>query len=173
MRNKKEFNKSGFTLVETLVVSSIFIVISVLIIAILIIVLRGAKKSDSIILVRQNGEHAMAQMVRMMRFARSLDDACPFTNSSSVTITSFNDLQTTFSCPADPIPTPNFIASNSAALTNSGLVGVQACSFTCTRQGGGPPTVNISFTLSKINLDGLPEADTVIPFQSSVTFRNF
>ncbi len=173
MSNVRE---GGFTLIELLVVIGIFVVITTIVISILLVVLRGTKNSDSIILVRQNGEYALTQMVRMVRFARSLDSplTCDGTSLKSITITTFDLNKTTFSCPTDVVPTPNFIASNSASstkLTNMKDVGVSTCSFVCT-QFGGPPLINITFTLKKVNSSGLPEGDVSIPFQSSVVMRN-
>ena len=160
-----------------MVVIGIFVLIATITVSILIVILRGTKNSDSIILVRQNGEYAMAQIVRMVRFAKSLDDpvTCDSTPLKSITITTFDLNQTTFSCPDDPLPTPNFIASNSAnstKLTNMQSVGVSSCSFVCTQSGTGPPLINIKFILLKVNSNGLPEGDVTIPFQSSVTMRN-
>lgn len=172
MRNKAESTK-GFTLVELLVVSGVFIIITTSVVSILFIVLRGIKKSDSIRIVRQNGEQAMAQMVRMMRFAESLDGPCPFTDSQSVTITEVNFFQTTFTCPStSPVSPPNYISSNGAELTNKDTVIVQECFFSCAQQAGSSPTIGISFTLSKLNLSSLPEEDTRISFKNSVTLRN-
>jgi prepilin-type N-terminal cleavage/methylation domain-containing protein len=169
--------RKGFTLIELLVVIGIFVLITTIILSILIVVLRGTKNSDSIILVRQNGQYAMAQMVRMIRFAKNLDSpvVCDGTFLNSITITTFDLNQTTFSCPIDPLPTPNFIASNSAnstKLTNIQTVGVSSCSFVCTQSGTGPPLINITFSLKKVNPNGQPEGNVTIPFQSSVTMRN-
>jgi type II secretory pathway pseudopilin PulG len=167
----------GFTLIELLVVMGIFIIITTVVVSILVIVLRGTNKSDSIVIVRQNGENAMAQMVRMMRFAKSIDCTGAPSVPSSVVITSFDLGQTTFSCPVTFTP-PNFIASTSAILTtvpltNSSTVAVDSCSFVCTQSSGGPSAIGITFTLSKIGSNGLAEGNATIPFQTSVTMRNF
>jgi prepilin-type N-terminal cleavage/methylation domain-containing protein len=167
----------GFTLIELLVVISIFVILTTIILSTLIVVLRGSKNSDSLILVKQNGNYAMTQMIRMIRFAKSLDSpvTCDSTPLNSITITTFDLNQTTFSCPVDSLPTPNFIASNSAnstKLTNMQTVGVSTCSFVCTQSSTGPPLIKITFSLKKINSNGLPEGDVTIPFQSSVTMRN-
>lgn len=169
--------ESGFTLIEVLVVIGIFVLISTVIVSIFFVVLRGTKNSDSIILVKQNGEYAMSQMIRMIRFAKSLDSptVCDGNVLTSITISTFDSNQTTFSCPVDALPTPNFIASNSAnstRLTNIQDVGVSSCSFVCTESGGSAPLINIKFSLTKVNSSGLPEGNVTIPFQSSVVMRN-
>lgn len=172
----------GFTLIEVLVVMGIFIILTTVVLSVLITVLRGSRQSDSIILVRQNGEHAMAQMIRTMRFAASLDYPSPLGGTppvcsssgiatQNVQVTSVNLSQTTFSCPSN-FNYPNFISLNGTMLTNSNTVVVKSCSFVCAQQAGGPPTISISFTLLKVNSSGLPEGNSTIPFQSSVTLRN-
>jgi len=166
-------NGAGFTLIELLVVSGIFIIITTIVVYILFTMLRGTRNTDSIIIVRQNGEQAMAQMVRIMRFAKSLDDPCPLTDPKSVTITAADIAQTvyTFTCPAAFTP-PNFIGLNGTKLTNDATtVVVDQCSFVCT-QAGGSLTIGISFTLARRNIGGLPEGNAKIPFKSSVTLRN-
>ncbi len=166
-------SEKGFTLVEVLVVSGIFIIITTVVVSIFFIILRGSKKSDSIVIVRQNGEQAMAQMVRIMRFAKSLDDPCPLIDQSSVTITAADVAQTVyeFTCPA-VFTAPNFIGLNGTKLINDATVVVDSCYFVCTQQAGSSPTIGISFTLSKRNIGGLPEENSTIPFKSSVTLRN-
>ncbi len=172
----------GFTLIEVLVVIGIFIVLTTVVLSVLITVLRGSKQSDSIILVRQNGEHAMNQMVKTMRFSGSLDYPRPLggtppvcsgsgITTQSVQVTSLTLIQDTFSCPSN-FNYPNFIALNGTRLTNSNTVVVKSCSFVCTQPTGGPPTIGISFTLSKVNSSGLTEGNSSSSFQTSVTLRN-
>lgn len=176
-------NDNGFTLVEVLVVSGIFVILSTIIVSILAIVLRGAKKSDSMVIVRQNGEQAMAQMVRILRFAKSVDypATCDgVTSQDHITISlAVDSSTTTFSCPgyngSTGIKSEGTVA---ISLTNLQTVSVitshplPSCSFVCTQQAGGSPRIDISFTLSKVNSSGAPEGDAVIPFHSSVTLRN-
>ncbi len=172
-------NEKGFTLIELLVVSGIFIIITTIVVSILFTMLRGTRNTDSIIIVRQNGEQAMSQMVRIMRFAKSLDDPCPLIDPKSVTITAADISQTVyeFTCPA-AFTAPNFIGSKIGLnpitkLTNDATtVVVDQCSFVCTQQAGGSPKIGISFTLARRNLGGLPEGNAKIPFSSSVTLRN-
>jgi prepilin-type N-terminal cleavage/methylation domain-containing protein len=172
----------GFTLIELLVVLGIITILTTIIVSILVTVLRGTNKSDSIILVKQNGEHAISQIVRELRFAQSLQypspigGAAPVCSSSGISvsevrITSVSLASTTFLCPSS-FNYPNFISINGVKLTNSNTVVVKSCNFVCTQSGGGPPTIGISFSLSEANAGPLVENNTTIPFQSSVTFRN-
>jgi type II secretory pathway pseudopilin PulG len=170
-----QFSKTkGFTLIELLVVMSIFIVVGGLMVSILFIALRGSNKAETMSTVKQNGTFALSQMVKQIRYARSLDfpaSCVPTANTPSISITSVNDSgQTTFSCPASQ-STP--ITSNSAALIDSNAVSVTYCSFTCTQNNiSEPPRVTIQFTLSSKNSSGLVESKSSIPFQTSVIMRN-
>src|SRR5258708_36223321 len=77
MSKKKRKNKpirihlSAFTLIELLAVIAIFVLIRSIIVSILFIGLRGARKSDLLDQIRQNGNVAMSQITRNIRFARS------------------------------------------------------------------------------------------------------
>jgi prepilin-type N-terminal cleavage/methylation domain-containing protein len=183
IRNDKDnYINLGFTLIEVLVVISVFTVLSTVIVAILFTVIRGTKKSDSITVVRQNGEYAIDQIIKKIRFAKSLDYPSPAggappecsssgTTVSSVTITNLDLSQTVFSCPGS-LTYPNNISLDGAGLTNSNSVIVTSCSFVCSQNSGGPLTIGVYFDLTKVSSSGLPEENTTIPFQSSVTLRN-
>jgi hypothetical protein len=136
--------------------------------------MRGSNKSESVSIVKQNGTFALSQMVKQIRYAKSLDNpaSCvPSTNSPTLTITSLADNgQTTYSCPTN-LSSP--ITSNSAALIDASAVSVTYCSFTCSQNSiSEPPRVSIQFTLTSQNTNGLAETKSSIPFQSSVIMRN-
>ena len=167
----------GFTLVEMLVVFGVFLIISTIILGILFTVLRGSNKSDSVIMVKQNGEYAMNQMVSSMRYAKSLDSptqaACTNSgiNVSSIQVTTLDMVKTTISCPAT-FTYPTFIDINGVKLTNTNTVVVETCHFSCTQVNSGNPIIGIYFSLFKVNSNGLPEGGAKIPFESSVALRN-
>lgn len=165
----------GFTLIEILAALAVFVTVSGIILSILFVSLRGSRKSDVIVSARQNGDAAMSQMVRMIRYAKSLDSpvSCvPSANSlTSITITASDDNQTVFSCPASA---GAGIASNSASLVDTTAVSVSACSFSCSQPSlNDPPTITINFTLAALGGGNLVEGATSVPFQTSVTLRNY
>ncbi len=165
---------SGFTLVELLVAIAIFAIIGTVSLSILFMTLRAGKKSDTLIMLKQSGNAAMSQVVRSIRYAKSLDvpNSCvtPVT-TSQITLTSVLDNgSTTFVCTST---TPNTIASNSASLIDTAFAAVSGCSFTCTQPTvNDPPTINFIFKLSS-NSSGQVETRAIIPFQTSVTMRNY
>ncbi len=178
----QKYRQKGFTLVELLVVIGIFAVLTSVIFSILVTVLRGSKKAESIVSVRRVGDHAVEQIIKQMRFAKSLNFPSPYggtapacsgagTTVQTLRITNSDLTQSVFSCPASSTA-PNSITRNGSDLTNRSEVVVSACSFQCRQNLSSPPTIRINFTLSKINSLNLPEGDTDITFQSSVTLRN-
>ncbi|MBI5123614.1 type II secretion system protein [Candidatus Roizmanbacteria bacterium] len=172
----KQFSiQKGFTLVELLVAVGVFVTISNVVIGVLFSTLRASRKSEVLLNLKQNGDTALTQMVANIRYAKSLDDpiSCvtPVTQMSITVTSSSDDGQTTYSCPMDPtFP----IASNSAALIDTSSVLVRSCSFTCTQTAdGNPPTITIQFILDAALSAGFVETTGSIPFQTSVTMRNF
>ncbi len=164
--------QKGYTLIELLTVIGILSVIGVIVVTVITISLRGSQKSDKLEIVRQGGDTALSQMVRSIRYAKTLNapaSCVPATNVSSITITSLQDNgQTTYSCSSGTI------ASNSASLLDTNAVIVNACSFTCSQQRvSDPPTIQIQFSLSAKNESSFSETKATIPFQTSVTLRNY
>jgi prepilin-type N-terminal cleavage/methylation domain-containing protein len=165
----------GFTLTELLVAIGIFSILGTVTVAILFLTLRTSKKSDVLISLNQTGNALISQVGRNIRYARSLDSplSCVAPNTTqSITVTSSLDNgQTTYSCVAGG---SSAIASNGASLTDISQVSVPTCSFTCTQRTlNDPPTINFSFTLESKNPTGLLESSGSIPFQTSVTLRNY
>lgn len=66
---------SGFSLIEILVVISIFAVIGILTTRSIFITLRSARKSDSLVRVRENVNYAMGIIERQIRTAESVNCA--------------------------------------------------------------------------------------------------
>lgn len=186
----------GFTLIELMVVLSVFMVVGVLILSTIFIVLRETIKTNTINNVRQNGSFALSQISKTIRNAKKFEgvssDGSTFTSNCLITsvlagtptptpavykavkITTFNDESITFSCGS------NTIASNSVSLINTRLIKMSLCNFTCFQNNViDPPTIGINLFLEKINPTGsaiLPEQTaslSPIPFQTSVTIRNY
>ena len=162
----------GFTLMELLTVISILSVIGVICVSIITITFRTTKKTDLLNYARQNGDTALSEMVRSIRFAASLNAPAtcnPTTTVSSISITSLLDNgQTTYSCGNGTI------ASNSASLVDTNSLQVTSCSFTCSQPSTTvPPIITIQYALSPKTTGNFAETNFTLPFQSSVTLRNY
>ena len=137
------------SIIETLVVVLIFSVLAVLTSASLILSLRGSRRSESTIRVRENLNYALSIIERQLHNAESV--SCP--NSTTISYTDANFLPSDFTCNIGS----GFVASASAQLT-ANTVRVTACNFVCNPVSSGiPPSVSISITAEDINASGLEQ----------------
>lgn len=165
----------GFTLVELLVSSAIFITIGTIIVTILSISFRVSQRTELTLMLKNNGSNALSQMVNSIKYAKSLDDptSCvdPIVQSEITFTSAFDGGQTRLSCPTGTV---DAIASNGAALLNIGIISVKSCSFTCSQvTANDPPTITIQFELAAQNSGGSADSFIISPFQTAVTMRNF
>ncbi len=184
----KNFDR-GYTLIELLAVIAIVVVVGVIVAGILISSLRGGSKSNVLDNVRQNGNHAITQMSKMIIYAQSFNgvstnggfyktncyQAIPPSPSPTpapiaykyIKITSFDGGQTIFSCSGSTI------ASNGASLIDISTTSLVSCYFSCTQTNfGQAPTIGINFTLSQNTSSNFAEKQATIPFETSITIRN-
>lgn len=139
----------GMSIIELLVVVLVFAVISVLATQTIALSLRGSRKSESSIGVRENVNYALSVMERQLHNAESV--ACP----SSTTIAYQDALSQAadFTCDLGM----GFVASSSAQLTGNN-VQVTACSFVCDPGSPGvPPSVTISITAQDAAASGVEQ----------------
>lgn len=178
-------NSAGFTLVEILVVMIVLIFLGAIIGSIIMSVLRGTNKTNTLTMVRQNGSYAISQISKMLRNAKnfegvSIDGAggSYITNCVSSTeykymkIKSFDEGVTTFSCAGSPLK----ISSGSAELLDTSAVIVDECYFRCTVSGVSDyPRIDIYFSLRANSSSLLPErkaSESAILFNTTVNLRN-
>jgi len=177
IKNQKSKISAGFTLVELLAVIAITGVVGTMMFGILFTTLKGADKSESAGTLQENGNFALSQMSRMVRFALDLQSpaSCYQSSSSapivtsSITILNADNQPTIFACDL----TAGTIASNSATLLDPSQVVVTACSFSCAQATPyDAPALTISFTLNKKNTNALVENNSPTNFQTTVILRN-
>ncbi len=187
---KLKNNQKGYTIIELLAVLVVMVSVGVVITSVLFTSLRGTGKSTITNEIRQNGNYAINQMSRMIEFsqifggvstdginysANCVPEVPPsptpspaIVQYSHIKVTSFDNVETIFSCSGDPLT----IASNGASLVDSERVAVTACYFTCTQVVlTEPPIINIYFTVSDKNAN-LVENQAVIPFETAVSMKN-
>jgi prepilin-type N-terminal cleavage/methylation domain-containing protein len=134
-------NKKGFSIIEILVVISIFAVIGVLTTSAVSLTLRGGKKSDSLVRVRENVNYSLAVIERQIRNSDVIT-TCTGSPTSTISYTSLEGISTSFSCVTPG--TSGYIASGSARLTSTDI-SITSCSFTCTQiDANNPPSIRVS-----------------------------
>lgn len=135
----KKTNIDGLSLIEILIVISIFAVIGLLSTRSISQTLRGARKSESQVKVRENLNFALAVVERQIRNAEDVNCTA---STTLLTYTALEGVQSTFSCFSSG--TDKYLASGSGRLTSSEVT-LTTCSIICTQVDiNKPPTVKIS-----------------------------
>lgn len=150
---------TGFTLVETLVAVAIMGLVIAGATSMFFFVLKGEKKADTRIKVKQSGDFALSVMSSTIRNADSITTVCDGTQKPSISVG-----PTTFAVSAGQI------TSNGQPLTSSEYVISTLNPFLCTRYPDKPKVVTITFTLARV---GLTEESTQQTFQTTVSLRNY
>lgn len=133
-------NIKGYSLVEIMIVLSLFAFLVLVATQILILSMRTTNKSQGVSRVKENLEATMSVMERQLRSAKSII-GCGQSGDKMIEYFDQDGNQTFFNC--IPNGSDTFIASGSARLTN-GDVAITSCSIVCTSQPVGPPTITIS-----------------------------
>jgi len=183
----------GFTLIELLVVILVIFSVGVLISSVLFSALRGTNKTNTIDTVRRNGNFAITQMSRMIRYAKSFNgvstDGTSYTTNCIVTIppsptptptpvqysyvriTSFDGGVTTFICNSSSIASQ---ASTLVSLIDTQSVSITNCYFTCLQDSiNSPPNIGVNFNLTQKGNPQFFEKKDSVNFQTSVSIRNY
>ena len=159
--NKGRKNKTiqGFSLLEILVVITVFSMLAILTTQVVILTLRGSKKSESLTKVRANIDYSLATIERNIRNADAIEE-CPNPDPDTISYFDENGVLTSFSCDSDS--DGGFIASASGRLTSS-EVDVTSCSFECVDQAGETnPAVTISISARDAILSALEGGEITI-----------
>ena len=150
---------SGFSLLEMLVVLTVFGILALISSQTLILTLRGVKKANSIATVRINTDYAIAVMERQLHNASQVEETeCDSTQRSVINFKDGDGGDNSFSC--EDIGESGYVASASARLTGP-EVSITSCSFVCEPETASiPPAVTISLEASTVGLTG-PEAGQI------------
>lgn len=112
-KNEKLKINKGFTLVELLVVMIVILAVGSVVVSVILSTLRGANKANSLDNVRRNGNYAVAQITKMIRYAQSFNGVSSESNWSDFTTYRTNCVPITF-----PTPTPVFPPIKHIWITN-------------------------------------------------------
>ena len=112
----------GYSIVELLVVVTIFSFLAIIATQAVVLTLRGSRKGESLISVRENLDYAFAIMERQLRSARSITSCCPSNTPCTSDTLVYEDSErniTDFACVGGA---SGYIASESARLTTSDII---------------------------------------------------
>jgi hypothetical protein len=160
VRNSKFEN--GISLLEILVVVSIFAFLGILITRSVLLTIGGGKKSESLIGVRENLNYSLGIIERNLRNANSIVGCGDSTSQISYTDSDGNF--GTFSCGT------GYIASGSARLSND-AVSVTSCSITCASASGTPSSITISLEATSASASGLE--NSTVTATTQILLRNY
>jgi len=173
MKINKFLDRTGFTLVEVLVIVAILAIAGVVVSNIFFVSLRSSIKSQNISQLKQKGESALTVMERMIRGAEEIapgGDLALFCTASqdSIAIT-YKDELTTFDCSPSQIAS---ISANNSTILISNVI-VDCTDFIrCTLSSGGRPIITIKFSLAKGEIGALPYR-TKVDFETDIVPRNY
>jgi prepilin-type N-terminal cleavage/methylation domain-containing protein len=153
---KIDMNKKlirGMSLLEILIVVAVFSILGVIITRSVLLTLRGSRKSESQVKVRENVNYALGVIERQLRNADSIT-TCPNVDTSIIDYKDERGTSTSFSC-VDIGGSDPYIASGSARLTSDEII-VTTCNFTCVAAtSSNPPSNYVSVVASDPNAVGI------------------
>jgi prepilin-type N-terminal cleavage/methylation domain-containing protein len=158
-------SRSGFTLIEMLVVMFVFSTLAVLATQSIALTLRGSRKSEAMSEVRSNVEYAMNVMERLLHNAKGFD--CSASSGSQLIYEDEYGEIAEFTCES----TGEYIASNSARLT-SGSVRITNCNiFSSCQSVSAPHSIDIGITAEAVDLSGAEGAQ--VTSSTRILLRNY
>jgi prepilin-type N-terminal cleavage/methylation domain-containing protein len=159
MNNKVIKRIQGFSLLEILVVVTVFSILAILTTQAVLLTLRGSKKSESLTKVRGNIDYSLAVIERNIRNAESIVE-CPNSDTRIISYLDEDGVLTSFSCASDE--DVGYIASDSGRLTSS-EVDVIVCSFKCEDLAGDTnPAITISISARDASLSAMEGGEITI-----------
>lgn len=163
-------SRAGFSLIEMLVVLSVFSVLIVVVTQTLTISLRGSKKSESASTSRENAQYAVNVMDRLLKNARSL--TCTTSTGSRLNYVDEYGNAAYFACVTSG--TDTYIASNSSSQRlTSNAVRITNCTavFTCTKSANRLDATDITIVASDAKNSGVDGSQVTI--STKILLRNY
>jgi prepilin-type N-terminal cleavage/methylation domain-containing protein len=161
-------SQKGISLIEILVVVSIFALVGVLVTRSLTLTLQGTQKSTSLVHARENLDYSISVIERQIRAAESISD-CTNSNTNAISYVDQSGIPSSFSCVNTGLSN-SYVASGSARLT-SDTVKITGCSFICTVSGSGPSAITIGLTMQDAATTGIGGAG--VSASTKIYLRNY
>lgn len=187
VKSQKSKVQRGFTLVELLISIVIIGTFGTIGVNILASTFRGSSKTDVINKVRENGNYAISEMSRKIKYAKTFNGArvnalsawtcdivpAPPVQYKDVQITLFDGTITIFSCQGDSLTSNGVLLMDTSSPAGSVMLSPGTCFFTCQKESSfDTPTIGINFTLNARATAGVVEKQASIPFKTSIKARN-
>lgn len=139
--------EDGMSLIEILIVVTIFAILGIITTRAIFLTLQGSKKSESTVKVRENLNYSLGVIERQLRNANSVVDC----SANVINYTDQNGNPASFSC-VNTGSANSYIASGSARLTGDS-VNIISCEFNCPPTvSTNPPEVTISLEAQGVSL---------------------
>ena len=153
--------QKGVSLLEIVIVVAIFAVVAVLTTRSTFLTLRGSKKSDSQIRVKENLEYGLSVIDRQLRNADLVTSTCDGSSLPRLDYVDSTGAVSFFAC-QEIGQTSGYVASGSARLTSDEIT-ITSCTFICSPQEGSTPTsVTIDVTGSDLGATGVESSKVSI-----------
>jgi len=161
--------QKGMSLIEILVVVSIFAILAIITTRSVLLTLQGSKKSESLVKVRENLGYSMGVVERQIRNANAIAE-CPNSDANVVNYTDQNGNPASFSC-VNVGSTNAYVASGSARLTSTEIT-VTSCSFVCTPgTSANPPLVSVTLEAKDAAAVGIQNSS--VSTTTQIYLRNY
>lgn len=157
--------KTGFSLIEILIVIFIFSIIGTLSVSAVLMTMKGSKKSDSQVRVRENINYAFSVIERQVRNSESV------TCTASTTVLDYissDGISSSFSCVDSGAD--KFIASDSSRLTSEDVL-VSDCSITCSKTENNPAVIKVRVNAEDKNSNGSEKGS--VTAETEIITRNY
>jgi prepilin-type N-terminal cleavage/methylation domain-containing protein len=160
----KKRNLKGLSLIEILIVVTIFAILGVMISESLILTIQGTKKSESLVRVRENVNYSLSVIERNIRNASSIVDCTTNTDASIIYYLDQTGSASSFSC-VNSGNDNSYIASGSSRLTSDSIK-IDSCVFTCSQpSSSNPPLVTVDLTVHDISSSGIQSSSVSTQYQ--------
>ncbi|MCX6704346.1 MAG: type II secretion system protein [Candidatus Woesebacteria bacterium] len=148
-------SEQALSLLEVLIVITIFAVLGILVTQSVVLTLQGSRKSESIVHARENLDYSLNVIERQIRNAASIV-SCP--DPYTINYLDQHGYASSFSC-QQMGSNNSYIASGSAHLTGN-AVRIVNCTFTCTAATAtNPALVQVDLTVKDASASALQSAN--------------
>ncbi len=161
--------EKGMSLIEILVVVSIFAILAIITTRSVLLTLQGSKKSETLVKVRENLGYSMGVVERQIRNANTISE-CPNSDTNTINYTDQNGNAASFSC-VNVGSVNGYIASGSARLTSTEIT-ITGCSFMCTPGTSANPSL-VNVTLEAKDAAAVGIQNSSVSTTTQIYLRNY